>query len=141
MFKFLFLTILSVSWLMSANLTWGNDYNKALKEAQVKKKDIYMLVTSENCRWCRKFEATTLQDPLVLQKLNQKYVLLHIDRDKDYMPEHFKKKRVPRHYFIRNDGSIIYSFLGFWDSEDFISFLSDVDKRKKEQDKLKKQGK
>lgn len=120
--------------LFGADLNWDHDYNKALQEAQKEKKDIYMLITSAYCRWCRKFEATTLQDEIILQRLKKQYVLLHIDRDADFMPEHFKKKRVPTHYFLRADGTIIYSFLGYWAHEDFASFLDDVDKRKIKQD-------
>lgn len=139
MIKVVFLVLMYLSSLFGANLDWNNDYNKALQEAKAQKKDIYMFITSADCRWCRKFEATTLQDEAILQKLKTQYVFLHIDRDKDYMPEHFKKKRVPRHYFLREDGTIIYSFLGYWASEDFVSFLQDVDKRRKEQDKNKKE--
>lgn len=134
MFKILFVTLLFAATLFGSDLHWNHDYNKALQEAQKEKKDIYMFITSANCRWCRKFEATTLQDEAILQRLKKQYVLLHIDRDADFMPEHFKKKRVPRHYFLRADGTIIYSFLGYWANEDFASFLDDVDKRRIKQD-------
>jgi thioredoxin-related protein len=97
-----------------------------------------MLITSANCRWCRKFESTTLEDEAVLQRLAKKYVFLHIDRDEDYIPEHFQKERVPRHYFVRANGDTIYSFLGYWASEDFASFLNDVDKRRIKQNQKEK---
>ncbi|MDD2789351.1 MAG: DUF255 domain-containing protein [Sulfurimonas sp.] len=141
MLRSLLIAFLFASSLLFAGgeLGWNNDYKKALIQAKAEKKDIYMFITSANCRWCRKFESTTLQDTLVMQKLSQKYVFLHIDRDADFMPENFKRKRVPRHYFLREDGKIIHSFLGYWSSEDFLSFLSDVDKRKKEQDQNKKE--
>ena len=116
--------------LFSANLDWNNNYHKALEEAQAQNKDVYMLITSSDCRWCRKFESITLQDKSVIKRLKEQYVLLHIDRDKNYFPNKFKSKRVPRHYFITNKGQIIYSFLGFWEKDDFFSFLSDVDKRR-----------
>jgi thioredoxin-related protein len=134
MLKTFFVTLLFVSTLFGGELGWNHDYKKALEQAKIEKKDVYMLITSANCRWCRKFEATTLQDEAILQRLKKQYVLLHIDRDEDYMPEHFKKKRVPRHYFLRAGGEVIYSFLGYWANEDFISFLHDVDKRRIKQD-------
>ncbi|MBU1216035.1 thioredoxin family protein [bacterium] len=132
--KILLLMMLFVGALFGADLDWNHDYKKALEQAKIEKKDVYMLITSANCRWCRKFEATTLQDEAILQRLKKQYVLLHIDRDEDYMPEHFKKKRVPRHYFLRAGGEVIYSFLGYWANEDFASFLHDVDKRRIKQD-------
>ena len=122
-----------VAWSMAlfgAELDWNDDYDKALKEAKAQNKDVYMLVTSSNCKWCKKFQKTTLQDEATIERLKQQYVLLHIDKNKNYMPKKFKKKKVPRHYFITNKGEVIYSFLGYWDVEDFASFLEDVDKKR-----------
>lgn len=115
-----------VSVLLSADLDWPSDYEAALKQAKVEKKQVYMLITAEGCKWCRKFEATTLQDKAILELLNKKYVLLHVDKDLDFFPKKFDSKRVPRHYFITDKGEEIYSFLGYWNSEDFTSFLDDI---------------
>lgn len=129
MIKILISIMTLVSVLLSADLGWGSDYDEALKEAKIENKQVYMLITSQGCRWCRKFEATTLQDKATLAALNKKYVLLHVDKDLDFFPEKFNRKRVPRHYFITAKGEEIHSFLGYWNSEDFASFLSDVDKK------------
>jgi len=118
------------SLLLSAELGWSNDYKATLAEAKKLNKDVYMLITSTDCRWCRKFESTTLQDKSVIERLEQQYVLLHLNRDIDFIPEGYKKKRVPRHYFLTNKGEIIYSFLGSWNKEDFFSFLKDVDEKR-----------
>ncbi len=117
-----------VTALFSSDLDWSNDYKATLEIAKKENKQIYMLITSESCRWCRKFESTTLQDEDLLQRLASKYVLLHISRDKDYTPQKFKKKRVPRHYFITSEGQVIYTFLGYWNVLDFNSFMDDVER-------------
>ena len=130
MIKYLFTMMMLSSILFSSELDWDRDYNKALQEAKAEKKDVYMLITSSDCRWCRKFESTTLQEAVVIERLEKQYILLHINRDTDYLPEGFKSKRVPRHYFLTSKGKIIYSFLGAWDREDFFSFLKDVDKKR-----------
>jgi len=127
----IFISILALaSFLFSAELNWNDDYDKALVDAKAQKKDVYMLITSSDCRWCRKFESTTLQDSSVIDRLEQQYVLLHLNRDIDFIPEGYKKKRVPRHYFLTEEGEIIYSFLGAWNKEDFFSFLKDVDEKR-----------
>lgn len=120
---------LLTSLLFGANLDWPSDYEAALQEAKKENKSVYMLITSADCRWCRKFENTTLQEEIVINRLKEKYILLHVDRDEDDFPSKFKRERVPRHYFIKANGDVIYSFLGYWDREDFFSFLGDVDKR------------
>jgi thioredoxin-related protein len=124
------ITFAFITTLFSAELGWENSYEKALSQAKADKKDVYMLITSQDCRWCRKFEATTLQDAKTMARLKKQYVLLHIDRDWDEIPEHFKKRSVPRHYFLTNKGEIIFSFLGACNPEDFSSYLDDVDKKR-----------
>ena len=130
MIKYLLSIALLSSILFGANLNWNNDYKKALVDAKAQNKDVYMLITSSDCRWCRKFESTTLQEKEVIDRLKKQYVLLHVDRDKDFLPEGIKSKRVPRHYFLTNKGEIIYSFLGYWNQEDLFSFLKDVDEKR-----------
>ncbi len=137
--KYLVTFFLLVSSLLSADLEWPSDYKQALEKAKKEHKQVYMLITSQNCRWCRKFENKTLEDEQIMQKLQAKYVLLHIDRDKDFLPEKYKSKRVPRHYFITPKGEVIYTFLGYWDIEDFSSFIDDVDVEYKNKFKGKKQ--
>jgi len=129
--KFVWITMLLISSLLSAELGWSDDYEASLKLAKKENKDIYALITSSTCRWCRKFENTTLQDKEVLKKLNKKYILVHLDRDIDDLPQWFDVRRVPKHYFVTAKGKEIYSFLGYWDSLDFKSYLGDVDKAKK----------
>ncbi len=129
--KYLLIIIALVSTLMSAELGWSDEYEDSLKIAQKENKDVYVLVTSSTCRWCRKFENTTLQDEKILKQLKEKYVLVHADRDIDDLPEWFNVKRVPKHYFVTAKGEEIFSFLGYWDSLDFRSFLGDVERERK----------
>ncbi|EDZ61471.1 putative periplasmic thioredoxin [Sulfurimonas gotlandica GD1] len=135
--KHLFLMLVLISILWSAELDWSNDYEASLEVAKKENKHLYVLVTSSTCRWCRKFESTTLQNEKVLKMLNEKYVLVHADRDIDDLPSWFNVKRVPKHYFVTSKGEEIYSFVGYWDELDFRSFLGDVDK---EYEKKIKQG-
>lgn len=122
---FLFVTSLYSSIEMQTN------YEKALKIAKVENKRIYMLIVSDNCRWCKKFENTTLKDKELLNRLNKKYVLLHLSRDKDYIPKKFKTTPVPRHYFLSSTGKVIFPVVGYRDVETFNSFLDTVNERVK----------
>jgi len=109
---------------------WPSDYKEALQTAKKENKDVYMLLTSDSCGWCRKFEKTTLQDKEVLKKLNDKYVLVSMMKEWEYIPEKFNTGRVPRHYFLTAEGEVIYTLLGYWNAEDFSSFLNEIDKEK-----------
>ncbi len=123
-------TFLATS-LLSTELEFSSDYNEAMKEAQREQKDVYMFIASSTCRWCRKFEERTLTNISLINKIEEKYVILHITRDFDDIPQRFDTTRVPKHYFLSNKGKVIHSFLGYWNVEDFSSFLDDVQKRRK----------
>jgi len=124
--KILLIVIGLLSFLSASELHWNSDYKKALQEAKIQNKDIYMLITASDCRWCRKFEDVTLSRAEVIEHLKEKYVLLSIDRDFDDVDRRFNLKSIPRHYFIDKNDKIIHTFLGAWKKDDFYSFLKDV---------------
>lgn len=126
---------LMILWLACAGFlfgmegNWAKSYAQALEHAKAQNKKVYMLITSEDCRWCRKFENTTLSEKSTIARLEEKYILVHVDRDKDDFPEKFLRKGVPRHYVVSQNGNVIYTFLGYWNSEDFFSFMQEAEQR------------
>lgn len=126
--KLLFITfIFTISLFGSSN--WIEDYDEAVKIAQEQNKRIYMLIVSENCRWCKKFERTTLKDEKLLQRLSKQYVILRLSREMDDIPSKFKTTPIPRHYFLSNSGEVIFPVVGYRDVETFNSFLDTVNER------------
>ena len=67
--KILLITLVFITTLLGTESIWGDDYEKALVQAKNGNKDVYMLITSVNCRWCRKFEDTPLKDQKTMQRL------------------------------------------------------------------------
>jgi hypothetical protein len=133
---FLFMLFASLAFgEQLGELKFSNDYKQIMAQAKKENKRVYMLITSSSCRWCRKFENETLPDWTVVEKL-EPYLLLHLDRDKDYLPEKYLSKRVPRHYFVTPDEQVIFTFLGYWDIDAFGKYVDDVEWQYK--DKLKK---
>ena len=108
---------------------WVENYDDAVKIAQEQNKRIYMFIVSEDCRWCKKFERTTLENEKLLQRLSKQYVLLHLSRDLDDIPSKFKTTPVPRHYFLSSDGEVIFPVVGYRDVETFNNFLDTVNER------------
>lgn len=124
-------TVLVLSSLLFASNDFVHNYDKALEKAQAQNKKIYMLITSDACRWCKKFENVTLKDEATMKMLKKDYVLLALNRSHDKIPAKFTAKRVPRHFFLTREGEEIYSFLGYWNPEDFASFVVEVEKKVK----------
>ncbi len=126
--RLLFLTfILATSIFASAD--WFSNYHDAIKTAQEQNKIVYMLIVSDDCRWCKKFERTTLKDKKLLRRMNSQYVLLHLSRDRDYIPKKYKTTPIPRHYFLTSEGKEIFPVVGYRDVETFESFLDTVEER------------
>jgi thioredoxin-related protein len=126
--KILILLSLSLLSLYGADLDWAGSYKEAISKATEQKKSVMLLVTTETCRWCRKLESTTLQDDKVVARLQKDYVSVHVTRDVDDYPCHLKVKGVPTTFFLDVSGKpIIKKVIGYWNAEDYLSFLDDVD--------------
>lgn len=123
------ITIFLLATALFSSTDWQTNYHTALKMAQEQNKRVYMLIVSDDCRWCKKFERTTLKDKKLLKRLNKQYILLHIVRDKNYIPSRFKTAPIPRHYFLTSKGKDIFPVVGYRDIDTFNSFLDSVDER------------
>jgi thioredoxin-related protein len=124
--KKLALLALFMANLFASDIAWNDTYEQAQAKAKKESKPLLVLITSEQCRWCRKFEATTLQDEDVISKLNAKFVTVHVTRDKSIYPKSLSAKMVPMNYFLDSNGKVIYSMPGYWPTEDYQSILDDA---------------
>lgn len=115
--------------LFAAEIAWNDTYEQAQAKAKKEAKPLLVLITSEQCGWCRKFEATTLQNEEVISKLNSKFVAVHVTRDKSIYPKNLSAKMVPMNYFLDANGKVIYSMPGYWPVEDYQSILDDAIQR------------
>jgi thioredoxin-related protein len=128
--KFFLYAVLLSSALFSAELNWLHDYNKALEIAKKEQKGVYMFVGADVCRWCDRFKDVTLSKKEVIKRLEEEYVLLYLSRDRHQIPKHFEVKGVPRHYFLRNDGSLIHADRGSREVDGFFALLDEVSLKK-----------
>ena len=129
--RYLISIIFLSTLLFSANSDWSSDYEKALIQAKKENKFVYVLITSDSCRWCRKFEQTTLLDMDIEDRLEEEYIIIHLSRDRHIIPPKFKTSPVPRHYFLDQKGDILYDTLGYRNVELFNSFMDNAKERYK----------
>jgi thioredoxin-related protein len=124
-FTLLFATLFS---LYGAELEWTHGYEEAMEKARVQKKNVMLLITTPTCRWCRKLESTTLKDEEVMARLSRDYIVVHVTRDVDDYPLKLETNGVPTTYFLDEKGqAIIKRVTGYWNAEDYLSFMDDVD--------------
>jgi len=113
--------------IFAADITWNTSYDEALLKAKKESKPLMVLITSEQCRWCRKMENTTLQDEEIVSRINAKFQAVNVTKDKSAYPKNLTAKMVPMSYFIDPSNSkVLYSIPGYWGSEDYNSILDDA---------------
>ena len=108
------------STLHSTELDWLHDYEKALAQAKKDKKDVYLFIGADVCKFCERYKKNTLSDKSVLKRLKKDYVLVYMSRDQHKVPSQFEVKGVPRHYFISSEGKLIYETRGRYRNRRFL---------------------
>lgn len=121
-----FLLMFSIS-VFGAEITWNTSYDSARAKAKKESKPLMVLITSEDCRWCRKLEETTLQDEEIISRINTQFQAINVTKDKSIYPKSLTAKMVPMSYFLDpSNGKVLYSIPGYWESEDYHSILDDA---------------
>jgi len=125
---FLLSICLGLISLYGSGLNWADSYADAIAKAKSENKNVMLLITTHTCRWCRKLESETLVDESVTARLNRDYISVHVTRGEDEYPESLNAPGVPATYFLNAEGEpIIKRVMGYWNVEDYSSFLDDVD--------------
>lgn len=113
---------------------WGADQAMSFADAKAKAlrehKIVYLLVSTPNCSWCKQFKLKTLSDKAVQERLRGMAVTLQRDRGGDY-PQTLEASRVPMHYFLAPDETVLVKIPGYWNIEDFMSILDDAERKRK----------
>jgi thioredoxin-related protein len=123
--------LLFFSVLLSAQMAEVKDFAAAKALAKKEGKVVYVLITSPTCRWCRKFEQSTLRDVNVSRRLSSMAVTIQVTRGSGTYPDALKAPMVPMHYFLAPDERVLVKMPGYWDTEDFMSILDDVERKRK----------
>jgi len=134
---FMMMTLLIFS-MFADEVEWEDSFSAAKAKALKEDKIIYALITSETCRWCRKLESTTLEEPQVTTNINNKYSAVALTRGKDKYPPCLKAPMVPMSYFLTPEGRVLFSVPGYWSKEDYLSIMEDVERKYKKQKSAQK---
>jgi uncharacterized protein YyaL (SSP411 family) len=125
--------ILGMLLLASAafSLEWVKDIDTAFSVAKKEHKSVMVFVEGENCRWCKKMKGRTLSDESVEKRL-EKFVVVKVMReDPKAMKSLPEIKGVPTTFFMSADKKVLESAIGYWNVEDFIAYINDVEKMTK----------
>ena len=123
------LTLLLLFSSMAFSLEWEKNLNTAVSKAKKEHKTIMVFVEGENCRWCKKMKHRTLLDEAVEKRL-EKFVVLEVLREDVQVMSHLPSVRgVPTIFFMKADKTVLEEVIGYFNVEDFLSYIDDVEKK------------
>lgn len=126
--KKLLLLILLTSLLFGYETdSWIHDYDTGVALAKKEHKNIYLFIGADKCHFCKIFKEKTLSKKDIMQKLHQEYIVVYLSRDRHKIPKKFQKFGVPRHYFLDQNGNIIFETFGVLEPDGFITVLDEAD--------------
>jgi thioredoxin-related protein len=112
-------------------LEWAKDLDTALITAQKEHKNIMVLVEGSHCGWCKKLKEHTLSDSNIEKRL-EKYVVVKVMReDGKSMAKLPAVNGVPTTFFMKEDKTLLEDVVGYFNVQDFSSFIDDVEAKKK----------
>ncbi|BCD59827.1 MULTISPECIES: DUF255 domain-containing protein [unclassified Nitratiruptor] len=119
--------ILFSSFVLASSIKWQHNFQEAYDLALQEKKPLFVFIERVDppCRWCNKMKTTTLQDPKIIQFINQHFIAVRLDRDTSSYPGNLFPKYVPTIYVIQRK-KVIKRIIGYWSKKDFWSDLEDI---------------
>lgn len=106
-------------------MAYETEYKTALERAKKENKKLMVLMITNYCPWCSKFEKKTLMDKNVDNKIKSNYIPLIINRQEGNFPNYLNAPVVPVTFFIEpNKEEITYESIGFSNKIDFLNLLN-----------------
>jgi thioredoxin-related protein len=106
-------------------IQWRTDYNAARKEALEKGKPLFLDFGTEECYHCRRLDQLTLRDARVIQMLNENFIPLKINANREpALTQALKIQAYPTLIFAGTEGKILGVVEGFQDAPKLLEHLT-----------------
>ena len=108
---------------MCETIDW-KQYNEGIQLAKKQNKKLFLHFRTDWCRYCAKMERATFKDNSVVQFLNEHFVSIKVDGDKQKpVVQLYKVKGYPDSRFIDENRKEAFRIPGFVDPAAFLFFL------------------
>jgi hypothetical protein len=106
------------------HLGYETDYQRARTKAQKEGKNILLVLTTNYCPWCRKFEQNVLAKKSVNRAIHKKYIPVILNRDEKKFPEKFTSSFTPVTYFIdAKNEEVLHKVSGYNNRDEFMHLI------------------
>lgn len=113
-----------LDFLAQSLVDWQRYGKATFEQAGRKKQPLFVLVYSEQCHWCRKYDQESIEADLIQKRLQQDYLPVAVNFNKQ--PEVAKKLGVfvvPTTLLLTPDGKKLAKFHGFVGAKDLRDIL------------------
>ena len=109
-------------------LIWETDMDLAFERAKKEQRNVLIMVEDTRCKWCKNMKIGALSDPKVQEKM-QSYILLKVQRSDKPTSSRIKEftGAIPSFYFMEPNQEQYESIVGFFKTEDFLDFLTEIE--------------
>jgi tetratricopeptide (TPR) repeat protein len=99
---------------------WRTDYNAARREAQDKNRPLVVDFGTVDCFWCKRLDATTFRDPAIIRVMNERFIPLRIDADREpTLAQVLRIQSYPTVVIAGPDGKILITQEGYLEAGPF----------------------
>ncbi len=112
-------------------LNFHTNLQPALLEARSQGKPVFVYFRSEYCGWCKKFEEETFTNRSVIKTLNENFILVSMDVNKQKNETRdFRVRGTPAEVFLDSNGTEIKRIPGYTETEIFLDTINQIAKYK-----------
>ena len=120
-------TCASATPAAAQDVRWRHDYAAARKEATASGRPLLLDFGTEACVWCRKLDATTFRDRTVIELLNNSFIPVKVDGDREaWLTKTVGVQAYPTLVLIAADGKVLARHEGYADVEKLMGLLRPV---------------
>jgi thioredoxin-related protein len=106
-------------------VNWRRDYAAARKEATETGRPLLMDFGTAGCMWCRKLDATTFRDPRIVKTLNERFIPLKIDADREIrLVQALGIESYPTIVLASPEGKVLGRQVGFAEPAEMAALLA-----------------
>ena len=108
----------------ASEMKYETNFDNAMKRAKKEQKNVMLVLVSNFCPWCRKFEQRVLLKEDVNAIIQKNYIPLIINREKDPFPKEFDTGFTPIVHFIDHKTQKSYkNVVGYYNKDEFTYIL------------------
>ncbi len=91
----------------SQEIQW-HSYSAGMSRGKFEKKKVFIHFYADWCAACKEMEKNTFKDPVVVASLNENFIAIKVDADREVETSTiYKVRALPDNWFIAGDGEIM----------------------------------